>query len=155
MKHIFTLLLIFLSSIINAQVTNEQPFEIVERKEINFDWNLSVGYTDTIEMNITFQTDSGTVTIKKTGISLFYSDGFGEDFYADFTTLHPRVFNIINTVVSNSFKYQNNNNEQLYRKVKFYEKYFGKLEGDMNDDCIQWVPVVKQPEFDPCIEVKN
>lgn len=65
------------------------------------------------------------------------------------------IFEVINDVIDETFFRESKEKIQLEKKILFYEKYFGKLEGDMNDDCVQWIPVVKQPEFDPCIETKN
>lgn len=103
------------------------------------------------------------------GLSLAYSNRFGEVIFQSGKIIYnsnitdqskeieciPMIFEIMYDVNNNINKMNCERTNQLERRVLFYEKYFGKLEGDMNDDCVQWIPVVKQPEFDPCIETKD
>lgn len=60
------------------------------------------------------------------------------------------VFKVLSTVNEQVFKMQSEQLRQLQLKVLWYEKHFGKLEGDMNDECIEFNPTNNPPNIQPC-----
>jgi hypothetical protein len=60
------------------------------------------------------------------------------------------IFRILRTVNEEVFEEQSEKLNQLQLKVYWYEQHFGKLEGNMYDDCVEFNPVKNAPSIKPC-----
>lgn len=133
MKYIVTCLLFFITSLLNAQ---------------NFSTYQAINYEN---QTLSFNNHFGDVTFVSGGI-LYFSNVTEQLMVYNCS---PMVFEIMNTVVDEISKIERERTHELEIRVLFYEKYFGKLEGDVDDDCIIWVPVKNPPYFDNCVETKD
>lgn len=60
------------------------------------------------------------------------------------------IFDIVYQSLKTVTSVQADKINQLELKLLFYEKYFGKLEGDMNSDCVQFIYAKNAKQIEPC-----
>lgn len=60
------------------------------------------------------------------------------------------VLRILSTVNEKVFTEQSERLNQLQLKVYWYEQHFGKLEGNMYDECVEFNPIENPPKIEPC-----
>lgn len=94
---------------------------------------------------IVFSTNTGEV--KFTPGRLVYVDSLSN---IKVVECDSSIFRILNTVNETVFEEQSKKLNQLQLKVYWYERHFGKLEGNMYDDCVEFDPVKNAPKIEPC-----
>lgn len=129
MKHLIFLLLPFN---IMAQSEQSEQFQIQTLDSVPF--IECVQY----ESMIRFSDENNDIEFHEDGVSYFSDKGQGvvDVGYIEYDC---EFFDIFQKLFKNISASQNNQLKELQLKILFYEKYFGKLEGDMESDCVQFI----------------
>lgn len=148
MKYLFLFLLtpFFLTAQQDTTIkigASSNVFDVITIYPVYSDYE-QVNPIEYLEKRITFADENGFVSFRE-----------GQIFYGirnsvDTINCDYRIFNLIDKVFSSTQQEQSERLSQLQLKVYWYEKHFGTLEGDMNDDCIEFNPVKNPPNIQPC-----
>ena len=140
MKYLLILVSLFFSLTLNSQIIAEDVVmyyknnEMKDGQSLVFENNLGKVSISSDEIKY-YSKINERLTIKKIG--------------------PPMIFEIINNVIETLNKQESEQRQQLEMKVLFYEKYFGKLVGDMNEECVKWEPVINPPPIEGCTTIKK
>jgi len=115
----------------------QESFRLYSIKEINL--NDSIYYIKELLFN------DGKNQVRFKNDSIYAVFNFTE---CSATYCNPRIIDIMERVINDSFRYTNDRYNDLSLKIQFYEKYFGKLE--MDGECAIFTPVEKPPKMVEC-----
>lgn len=100
--------------------------------------------TEKVLGNIMFSDENKTVVFSKTNIDLI------QDSLLFTVTVDTAIYFVVEKAMTKTFDSQYKETQQLKLKILFYEKHFGKLEGNLNSDCVKFIPVENPPMIEPC-----
>ncbi len=134
MKLILTTVLFLSVTILNAQTFTVQESDSINVSEIS----------SLVGDNIVFQYEETHVVFRNEWINIITPD------YSELIRCDPKLFDCVKFVIDKNFNSHSEYLNQLELKVLFYEKHYGKIEGDMTEDCIIFTKAVNPPTLTDC-----